>query len=299
MKQIVFPIVFLIILFIVSCDDDKIVQPIIVTPIPIVTTDSSTCISAYITVLYGTIKTSGIQCSYYFDYGTTAFYGNESPHKIIDSGLTIFNVCDTLSNLQPATNYHYSLVCTYADSVIRGEDNIFTTPKDDYFPNIPGSQWTYSFFDPILTRFDTVEVVITNSGTWQYTAKSGATGFPTYNEEVSVFPNLIQVYSTSSESRIYIIPFVAGNTWHGPPPQYTFVNYSVTSLDSIVTPAGIFYGAYKIHMTAFNGGNTTFVDDRVFVPKIGFVTRTETLSGSGIGTISSNSWMLISYSIIK
>lgn len=299
MKKIMFSIFIVTLIFAVACDNDTINQPIIDNPIPIVTTDSSSSLSAFIVIVYGTIKTSRIQCSYYFDYGTTTSYGNESFHKNLDSGITIFYVCDTLLNLQPATNYHYRLVCTYGDSIIRGNDQTFTTIKDVYFPNNPGSQWTYTYFDVVQARIDTVEVVINNSGTWEYTAKSGLSGFPTYDEQVFVTPNMVQINSTGSESRIYIIPFVAGNTWHGPPPQYTFANYSVSSLDSIVTPAGKFYGAYKIHMTAFNGGNTTFVDDRVFVPRIGFVTRIESLTGSGIGTISSNSWKLISYNIIQ
>ena len=299
MEKIMFSIFIGAFILAVACDSDPINQPKIDNPLPVVTTDSSSSISAYSVIVYGTIQTSGTQCSYYFDYGTTASYGNESAHKILNSGIAIFNVCDTLLNLQSKTNYHYRIVCTSGDSIVRGDDQTFTTIDDNYFPNNPGSQWTYSYFDAISTHIDTIDVHITNAGLWEYIAKSGIPGYPTYNEEVFVSRNVVQINTISSESRIYIIPFVAGNIWHGPPPQYTFVNYSVTSLDSIVTPAGKFYGAYKIHLTAFNGGNTTFVDDRVFVPMIGFVTRVETLTGSGIGTISSNSWKLISYNIIQ
>jgi hypothetical protein len=265
---------------------------------PIVTTDSSNSISAYSEVVYGTINTFGSSCSYYFDYGTTTSYGNESIHKNLDSGLTILMLRDTLFNLVPTTLYHYRIVCSYNYGISKGEDLSFTTVKDDYFPNTSGSQWIYSFYDVVNLRFDTVEVFITNPGTWEYTAYSGLPGYPSYTEGVNVLPNMVQMNSSSSGSRIYLIPFVAGNTWHGPPPQYTFVNYSVTEQDSITTPAGTFYGAFKIRMAAFNGGNTTYIDDRVFVPKVGFVKRNETVTGAGIGTISSYSWNLISFNII-
>ncbi len=210
-------------------------------PVPTVVTDSATNITAYSVILHGTVNTNGIPCSYYFDYGSTASYGSQSTQKNLDSGLTLLTVSDTILHLQPTTVYHYRIVCSNIYGVGRGDDQSFTTMKDDYFPQTIGSQWLYTFYDAVNLRSDTVEVTITNSGIWQYIAYSGEPGYPTYTESVFVSPTMIQMNSSSSGSRIYLIPFAAGNKWEGLPPQYTFVHYSVSQLDSITTPAGKFY----------------------------------------------------------
>lgn len=298
MKTIILFPLFVILIFSISCDDDKINVPNINNPNPAITTDSSKNIDAHSVVVYGTINSYGNKCTYYFEFGTTISYGNTSTERIFNGSSTVINVEDTLLNLDSDAEYHFRLSCSYNNEAIVGDDKIFITLKDDYFPYTIGTHWLYSFIDVVNSRLDTIEVVISNRGTWEYTAKSGLSGFPTYTEGVLVSPSVVQMNSTNSESRIYFIPFVIGNSWNGPPPQYTFVNYSVTSMDSIVTPAGKFFGALKIHMTAFNGGNTTLVDDRVFVPHIGFVKRSESLSGAGIGTIYANNWILISFNIV-
>ena len=298
MKNHVVFILAITTVILMSCDKEIINNPELYNEIPVVITDSSTNVTAYSAIVHGTINTYRISCSYYFEYGTTSSYGSQSVQRNLDTGLAIINVRDTILQLQPVTSYHYSIVSSNKNGFSRGNDQTFTTTSDYYFPHNTGCQWIYSFFDAKNIRFDTVEVNITSPGNWQYTVYSGETGYPEYTEQVLVSPNMVQMNSNVSESRIYMIPFVTGNKWNGPPPQYTFVNYSVSKLDSIITPAGKFYGAFLIHMSAFNGGNTTYIDDRVFVPNIGFVKRNESLTGVVIGTVSSYSWNLISFKII-
>jgi len=268
-------------------------------PLPTIVTNPPTNITTHSAIFNGTINPHGISSSYYFEYGTTTSYGSQSPQKNINTGPTQITVSDTILNLQPATLYHHRIVCSNSAGTSRGDDRSFTTADLDYFPKTPGCKWIYSFYDAVHLRSDTVTVTITSTGTWVYTASSGTTVYPAYTEGVSVSPNMVQMNSNSSESRIYMLPFVAGNTWNGPPPQYTFVNYWVSRQDSITTPAGKFYGAFLVRMAAFNGGNTTYIDDRVFVPKIGFVKRNESITGAAIGTVSAYNWVLISFKIVE
>ena len=298
MKNILLSVISIMIVLSFSCTRNTLNEPQFDIPVLTVTTDSSTNITAYGAIVHGTINSNGIACMCYFEYGTTTAYGNQSIHKNLDSGLAIIAVSDTLLHLQPSTLYHYCLVCSNKYGISRGDDQSFTTVIDDYFPHTTGSQWKYSFYDAVNLRSDTVTVTITRSGNWEYAASSGASGYPSYTEGVTVTPTMVQMRSNSTESRIYNIPFIAGNTWHGPAPQYSFVNYSVSKLDSITTQAGKFFGAFRIQMAAFNGGNTTYIDDRIFVPKIGFVKRSESVSGAAIGTVSSYSWSLISFKIV-
>jgi len=66
--------------------------------------------------------------TYYFEYGTSTQYGEQTPSKSV-SGNKNKAVTADLSDLEPDTEYHYRVVLkTGSGTLIRGGDQTFTTP---------------------------------------------------------------------------------------------------------------------------------------------------------------------------
>jgi hypothetical protein len=66
--------------------------------------------------------------TYYFEYGTSTQYGEQTPSKPV-SGNKNKAVTADLSDLDPDTEYHYRVVLkTGSGTFIRGGDQTFTTP---------------------------------------------------------------------------------------------------------------------------------------------------------------------------
>ena len=74
----------------------------------------------------GTITPGGLyDASYHFEYGPTAAYGSQTPAVAVGPGLASEPVSATVTGLTPATPYHYELVVTDADGLIRaGGDSV-------------------------------------------------------------------------------------------------------------------------------------------------------------------------------
>jgi subtilisin family serine protease len=96
-------------------------------PMPTVTTGSSTNVTPTAATLNGTVNPNGLSTTYYFQWGTTASYGNSTSSQSAGSGTSPIVVSANLSSLTMSSIYHYRLVGTNSSGTIYGSDMTFTT----------------------------------------------------------------------------------------------------------------------------------------------------------------------------
>jgi len=82
--------------------------------------------------LTGRIDPSGEATTYRFEYGPTTDYGNEAPVPDGDlpAGDASVPVMADISDLEPATTYHYRLVAENDTGVTEGADHVFATGSE-------------------------------------------------------------------------------------------------------------------------------------------------------------------------
>jgi plastocyanin len=79
--------------------------------------------------LNGSVEPEGNQAQYHFQYGTTSLSEHETASASLsaaDFG-TSHGVSASISNLKPATTYHFQLVVTYGGTTVVGGEQSFTT----------------------------------------------------------------------------------------------------------------------------------------------------------------------------
>lgn len=79
------------------------------------------------TIVNGSINPNGKSSTAWFEYGTTAAYGSQSPTQIVGSGTFAIAFTTTLAGLLPNTVYHYRVVAINSDGTSQGLDRTFTT----------------------------------------------------------------------------------------------------------------------------------------------------------------------------
>ncbi len=96
---------------------------------PTATTGNATAVSETAATLRGTVDPAGQPTSYYFNYGTSASYGQKTPELTVGEDSTNHAVSAVLAGLAAGTLYHFQLVATYASgaSTVLGSDQTFTT----------------------------------------------------------------------------------------------------------------------------------------------------------------------------
>src|SRR6185436_15582930 len=78
--------------------------------------------------LDGSVNPNGVATSYYFEFGTTADYGQQTPPQGAGSGSSAVSVSATLSGLAASATYHYRLVAVGPNGAFAiGGDKTFTT----------------------------------------------------------------------------------------------------------------------------------------------------------------------------
>lgn len=78
--------------------------------------------------LVGGVYPNGLDTTYWWEYGTTTSYGQTTAPTDIGSATSpVETTPETISNLQPATTYHYRLVAENALGTTYGYDYTFTT----------------------------------------------------------------------------------------------------------------------------------------------------------------------------
>jgi hypothetical protein len=93
---------------------------------PVVVTEPATDIGTTNATINGTVNPGGLATTYYFEYGTNTSYGNYTPTNSLAAGNSVDIVTNALTNLQPATVYHYQLVASNGVSITLGGDLTFT-----------------------------------------------------------------------------------------------------------------------------------------------------------------------------
>ena len=94
---------------------------------PVVSTGSATAIGETEATLNGTVNPSEQETSYFFEYGTTASYGQKTPEASAGSGASPAAKSATVTGLTPDTTYHFRLVADNATGTSHGLDRTFRT----------------------------------------------------------------------------------------------------------------------------------------------------------------------------
>jgi hypothetical protein len=79
--------------------------------------------------LAGGVNAKGQATTYYFQYGTTAAYGSQTPTAGVGAGTKRVNVLAPIDQLKPGVTYHFRVVATNASGTSTGNDGTFTTVK--------------------------------------------------------------------------------------------------------------------------------------------------------------------------
>ncbi|MBI5099602.1 MAG: right-handed parallel beta-helix repeat-containing protein [Nitrospirae bacterium] len=123
------------------------------TVLPIVTTTPATYITANTARLNGVINPHGSDTTFYFQWGTTASYGNTTEVYSIGNGTGYVDAGDFLGGLEPGVIYHYRLAASNADGTAYGNEMTFTTiPGTDVSGYITtNTTWTLAGSPYVLT----------------------------------------------------------------------------------------------------------------------------------------------------
>jgi glucose/arabinose dehydrogenase len=84
--------------------------------------------------LNGIIAPAGKPTTYWFQYGTTTSYGDETPHRDGGSGTDDQSVSETIGGLLPNRLYHYRLCTEQSSSLACYGDVTFTTLASEQLP---------------------------------------------------------------------------------------------------------------------------------------------------------------------
>lgn len=96
-------------------------------PAPSATTGGAEVDGASAT-LSGSVNPNGVASSYYFEFGTTANYGQQTPPQGAGSGSSAVSVSASLSGLAANATYHYRLVAVGPNGAVSiGADRTFAT----------------------------------------------------------------------------------------------------------------------------------------------------------------------------
>jgi hypothetical protein len=98
---------------------------------PAVTTGPAASVTATSATLSGTVNPNGSATTCHIDYGTSTAYGWTTPNDATPgAGTSNLAVSAGLTNLAPATTYHFRLSCSNAAGTQAGADATFATLSD-------------------------------------------------------------------------------------------------------------------------------------------------------------------------
>lgn len=155
---------------------------------PFVSSGSASGVSSNGATLAGTVDPNGHAASWYFQYGTTTNYGQQTPTRSSSSKSGVRNVTETIGNLTAGTTYHYRLVATNSIGTAFGSDATFTTAGP-----------------PLTLTASSRAVVLSGSVTLMGKLSSGRA-----NENVAVFA---QRYASGSFVQVATVLTDAGGAW--------------------------------------------------------------------------------------
>jgi hypothetical protein len=95
---------------------------------PSATTDPATGLGSIEVTLKGTVNPHGLDTTYYFNYGTTTAYGQETTKVPAGSGTANVAASAKVTGLSPSTTYHFQVEAKSTTGTASGADQTFTTP---------------------------------------------------------------------------------------------------------------------------------------------------------------------------
>lgn len=95
---------------------------------PVVTTGGTSNVVQQSARISGSVDPNGAATTYFFQYGTTASYGTNTPPLVV-TGDGKRSVSVDIAGLNPATKYHYRITARNNVGDAFGPDRTFTTPK--------------------------------------------------------------------------------------------------------------------------------------------------------------------------
>ena len=95
---------------------------------PTATTEPATAVTRTEATLNGKVNPAGQATTYFFKYGLTSAYGQETTHESAGSGSTAIPKFANVSGLTQATPYHFEMVAEYGSgTLVLGADRTFKT----------------------------------------------------------------------------------------------------------------------------------------------------------------------------
>jgi len=92
---------------------------------PSATTGIATTVSAASEIFAGTVDPNGAETTYYFEYGTTSSFGEETAPIDVGAGTSAISVSATITGLKPNATYNYALVATSSLGTSVGVTEVF------------------------------------------------------------------------------------------------------------------------------------------------------------------------------
>ena len=117
-------------------------------PLPAASTGGVSSVTPSSVVLHGSLDAKTYPTNYVFQFGTTKFYGGQTPLAPGGRGASTIQVSQAIGGLQANTTYHYRIVATSARGSTPGVDRSFKTPKVPLSLQIAGAPNPVPFGDP-------------------------------------------------------------------------------------------------------------------------------------------------------
>jgi hypothetical protein len=120
--------------------------------LPAASTGGVSSVTASSAVLHGSLDAKAQPTNYVFQYGTTKFYGGQTPLAPGGRAPSTIQVSQAIGGLQADTTYHYRILATSASGATPGVDRTFKTPKIPLSLQIAGSPNPVPFGDPFAVQ---------------------------------------------------------------------------------------------------------------------------------------------------
>jgi plastocyanin len=104
---------------------------------PVAITGAAASVTEHEATLTGTVNPEGNATEYFFKWGTTASYEQETSPQPVGEGTTNIPASAMLKGLAPGTLYHFQLVAKNSSGTVSGADQTFTTTSPPPPPGPP------------------------------------------------------------------------------------------------------------------------------------------------------------------
>ena len=177
-------------------------------PKPRATTGSALHILGTSAQLTGVVLPNGTEASFYFQYGTTAAYGSQTPTQTIPATATKEKVGAPITGLLPGATYHYRVVATDTrDAVVPGRDRTFVVKtvalKFEFTPGAQAVVGTPFVLSGTLSGFGNAgRRVIVQATTFPYLAPFTPIGPPAVTDANGRFSFRVANIAASTDFRV-------------------------------------------------------------------------------------------------